>query len=139
MMRDVVIAIALLAAVPATAAEDHPVQRVKKWLWPHSVPPPLPGIGIGSPGEARVPPAEPVPLPKAAPVKKMAPPVKRARKVEDDDDDDRPVRRRVAPPVPCDQVALGMATIGAAEVRRQARARGHSDAAINRALRACGY
>jgi len=69
----------------AGASGDDPALPVKRFLWPHNYPPPMPGIGIGSPGETRQGPPAPVPLPKAAPVKKNAPAAKRRRPRDDDD------------------------------------------------------
>lgn len=142
-MRALIIAVLLLVPVQAVASGPEPVEQLKRWVWPHDYPPPMPGIGLESPGEARPQAPAKVP-PKAAPPKKNEPAARKRpkkAKADDDDDDDPPPRRTRATvsPAVCAQIGQGIAAVGREGARREGLNRGYSSGQIAAAFAACGY
>lgn len=127
--------IALLIAQPAMAepaGPSGPVMQLQRWLWPNAKPEvPLPQARPPeAPQVAKPAPHVVAPKPAAKPKPKEAPTVKA-----------KPARAEMPriSAAQCAQIGMGIAMIGREGVKREARARGYSDAQINGAARACGY
>lgn len=151
--------LALIGCAPDPDAEQRR-ERVREWLRAHLQEPPPPPVKERPPVPPPVnePPPAPPPAPPAEPLPDLSPifppspppaPIEPAPKPKVNADPPKPKPAPKPKPQPrpkgvpsaavCAQIALGIATIGIAGVKAEARKRGYSEAQIDWARKGCGY
>jgi outer membrane biosynthesis protein TonB len=164
-LRLAVIVILLALACPAFAEpQADPVKQIEQWLWPPKMAPvpfpqarpveapqaapeptvvELPPVAMPQVESVQIAPApavEHAPAPHhVAPVHEMRERVKTRPKQTERAKPKATAQAKSKTNYPCGMISAGIATLGVAGVKREARSRGYSERQISEAQRACGY